>query len=208
MNKSIIKLLGITVIVTSLSLLTTQSQAEENKPKIRRPKASFFEQERKQKFGFADFVSSALDGSDNFFAADNSIKSLLSSPNKNQFYNATIPGTLIIGSRDKNSPNFLNITLQGGSLLNFTLSNPQYGGDPRIGTINVSGVPGVNTFQYIGSFSVKNDLVSGAIQLIDPKNPGQSIFIQLPATNIPNVKDDNTPISTSVFFNRGLPTDR
>jgi hypothetical protein len=208
MNKLIIKLLGITLIFTSLNLLTTPSQAEENKPKIRRPKASFFEQERKQKFGFADFVSSALDGADTFFAADNNVKALLASPNKNQFYNPTIPGTLTIVSRDRNSPNFLKISLEGGSLLNFNLSNAQYSKDPRIGTINVSGVPGVTTFQYTGSFSVKNDLVSGVVQLIDPKNPGQSIFIQLPATNIPNVQDKNTLISTPVFFNRGLPSDR
>lgn len=217
MNKLIIKLLGITVIVTSLNLLTTQSQAEENKPKIRRPKSSFFEQERKQKFGSSDFLPSALDGSDHFFATDNNIQTtqtiqtIQTNPNQtnpNQFYSPTIPGTLTIQSRDRNSPNFLNIALQGGSLLNFNLSNPQYSGDPRIGTINVSGIPGVTTFQYTGSFSAKGDLVSGAVQLIDPKNPGQSIFIQLPPTNIPNVRNKNTVISAPIFFNQGLATDR
>ena len=216
MNKSIIKLLGITLIVTSLSLLTTQSQAEENNPQKGRPKASFFEQERKQKFGFSDFVSSALDGSDTFFAADNNVKNLLAISKQNQFYNATMPmiGTLTIQSLDKNDSNFLNTILtgplpQGGSGTIFTLSHPNLSTDPRIGTINVSGIPGVTTFQYTGSFSIKGNLVSGAIQLIDPKNPQQSYFIQLPVTNIPNV-NNNTILTkpVSVIFSTGLPIDR
>ncbi|MFM2061129.1 MAG: hypothetical protein RLZZ507_799 [Cyanobacteriota bacterium] len=80
MKTSITKLLGITLIVTSITLFTNHIQAEENKPQIRRPKPSFFEQERKQKFGFADFVNSALDGVDTFFGADNTAQSILANP--------------------------------------------------------------------------------------------------------------------------------
>jgi hypothetical protein len=82
MKKSMTKLLGITLIVTSISLFTTHIQAQENQPKIRRPKASFFEQERKEKFGFADFINSALDGVDTFFGADNTAQSILANPNQ------------------------------------------------------------------------------------------------------------------------------
>lgn len=203
------------LVVTSITLLTTNSQAEENKPKVRRPKPSFFEQERKPRFGFGDFLNSALDGSDNFLSADNSVKTLLAPGNQNQFYNATNPGTLTVVSRDENSTDFLKINLDGGSILNFNLRDPKYNGDPRIGTIkvdnltsNIAGLTGVTNFQYRGSFSVNGNLVSGAVLLIDPKNPQQSIFIQLPARNIPNVNDENTPISAPVFFNIGFPSDR
>lgn len=91
MKTSITKLLGITLIVTSITLFTNHIQAEENKPQIRRPKTSFFEQERKEKFGFADFVNSALDGFDTFFGADNTAQSILANPNQSN--KPTSPGT-------------------------------------------------------------------------------------------------------------------
>lgn len=208
MKKSIIKLLVIPLIISSINGVNAHIQAQENKPQPPRPRPSFFEQERKPKFGFGDFVNSALDGVDNFFAADHNVKTLLANPN--QLYNPLNPATLTVNSRDENSPNFLNIDLQGSGL-NLTLGNPKYSGDPRVGTLDVLGgnaFPGATTIQYRGSFSTKGDLVTGSVQLFDPNNPNRTIFIHLDPTNIPNVNDENVPISAPVNFNLGLPTDR
>jgi len=209
MNQSIIKLLGATLIITSINLFATSSKADETQPVVHRPKPSFSEQPRKLRFGFGDFLDSALDGSDSFLVTGPLIA------NFNRFYNPQMQGTLTVDSRDQHSSNFLSTTLTGellsGELLFLQLNNPHFSGDPRIGTINVvrsTGIAGVTSFQYSGSFSVKGNLVSGAIELFNQKNPAQSIFIQLPPSTVANINNNNTQLMVPVTFSIGLPTDR
>ncbi len=195
---------------------STIAQATGNQPNRRRLRTPFFEEERKLRFGFGDFLQSALDGVDNLFSADpitnlsNATLNELSSP-----LAGNIAGTLTVGSRDEDNPNFLTTTFEAPGV-NLIFTKPSYGSDPRIGTITVDGSITVrgqtltfnNLRNYNGSFSVKNDLVNGAIQLVDPRNPGTTILIQLPPTTIPNVNDDDAPIRAGAVLSIGLPTDR
>ena len=60
---------------------------------------------------------------------------------------------------------------------------------------------------YNAGFSSKGNKVSGVLQVIDPNNPGNTIFIQLPVTTVSDT-DDNKPISAPGRLSIGLPTDR
>jgi hypothetical protein len=196
---------------------STIAQAEPSQPTRRRIKNPFFEQERKLRFGYGDFLESALDGADNFFAADSITNLSNVNLNAQPIPGAqNIPGVLTVGSRDQDDPNFLTTTYVAPGV-NLTFSNPSYGSDPRIGTLTVNGAIRVGDqslifnnlrANYSGSFSFNNNRVSGAVQVVDPSNPGNSIFIQLPPTIIPDVDNDNTPISAGAGFSTGLPTDR
>src|SRR5919202_1927486 len=117
---------------------TSIAQAESSQPTRRGIKNPVFEEERKLRFGYAGFLESALDGADNFFAADSITN--LSNVNLNA---QPIPGaqnilgTLTVENRNKNASNFLQTTFYApGVELIFT--NPSYGSDPRIGTITVT----------------------------------------------------------------------
>jgi|SRR5919199_1282520 hypothetical protein len=198
---------------------TPIAQAEPSQPTRRRLKNPFFEEERKLRFGYGGFLENALDGADNFFAADSITN--LSNATLNELSNPiaqNIDGLLSVGPRDKNNPNFLNITFvpTNSSIDSLNFKMPRYGSDPRIGTITVTGKIGTLNFigdrRYSGSFSinnisVNNARVSGAVQLVDPNNPGASILIQLPPTVIQNY-DDNTTITKPAVLSIGLPTDR
>lgn len=196
---------------------STIAQAEPSQPTRRRIKNPFFEQERKLRFGYGDFLESALDGADNFFAADSITNLSNVNLNAQPIPGAqNIPGVLTVGSRDQDDPNFLTTTYVAPGV-NLIFSNPGYGSDPRIGTLTVNGTIRVGAqslifnnlrANYSGSFSVNNNRVSGAVEVVDPSNPGNSIFIQLPPTIIPDVDNDNTPISAGAGFSTGLPTDR
>lgn len=88
---------------------TSPQNNDRNAP--RRPRPGFFEEERRQQFGFGNFLESALDGADNYFASDsisdlsNASLNPLSAPVINP-----INGTLTVLSRNENSPNFLKTT--------------------------------------------------------------------------------------------------
>jgi hypothetical protein len=195
---------------------STIAQATHSQPVRRRLRTPFFEEQRKLRFGSGDFLESALDGADNFFSTDS--VSNLSNATVNELSNPVaenVPGTLTVGSRDEDNPNFLRTRFRAPGV-DLVFSNPSYGSDPRIGSITVNGTITVGgrtlTFNgvrnYSGSFSIRNDRVRGAIQLVDPQNPGTTILIQLPPTIIPDVDDDDTPIRGGTRLSIGLPTDR
>jgi hypothetical protein len=198
---------------------TPIAQAEPSQPTRRRLRNPFFEEERKLRFGYGGFLESALDGADNFFAADSITNLSNVNVNAQPLPGAqNILGTLSVGSRNKNDPDFLNITFvpTNSSIDSLNFKMPRYGSDPRIGTITVTGNIGTLKFSgdrsYSGSFSinnisVNNARVSGAVQLVDPRNPGTTILIQLPPTDIQNY-DDNTTITKPAVLSIGLPTDR
>lgn len=195
---------------------TSPQPTDRNAP--RRPNPGFFEEERRQQFGFGKFLDSALDGADNYFASDS--VSELSNASLNPLSAPVISpinGTLTVLSRNENSPNFLKTTFAvTPDAPIVTLSSPQYGTDPRIGTLTVNGAVQANgktinfsgRRNYSGSFAIKDNNVSGAVQVVDPNDPSTTIFIQLPQTQIPNVDDDNQPLSAPAQLSIGLPSDR
>lgn len=202
------------------SITQSQSSADPttSQPAPTRPKPPFFEESRKARFGFGDFVQSALDGVQNYFSADliTNLSPQFSLNPLSDPLGSNLSGILTVQSRNKRDANYLTTTFIGPGV-NLTLSSPNQSADPRIGTINVNGTVTVNgrtiTFNnvrrdYSGSFATRNNDVSGAILVVDPQDPNTSIFIQLPLTNIPNVKNDRQPISGQAQFSIGLPSDR
>lgn len=205
-------------------------QATPSKPA--RPRPSFFEEERK--FGIGNFLESALDGTVNYFAAESinnlegAVNNFAANPinNFNNLANSSndaltsatarnISGILTVQSRDKNDANFLTTTFVSDvpGLVNLTFTSPIYGIDPRIGTVTVQNNQGTlninnGSRNYSGSFSVRNDVVSGAIQVVDPRNPSTTILIQVPPVFSSGSGDDSKPISVPASFSIGLPTDR
>jgi hypothetical protein len=227
---------GFTIVATSIataqeivenansiseSLIAQSTPSSPNRPRLTRP---FFEEQRKLKFGSGDFLESALNGADNFFAAD----SITNVSEQNMDLNApaipggqTIPGTLTVSSPDINEYNLLIATFVSTdpSVVNLTFSSPSYGPDPRMGELTVNGTITVGgktlTFDnvranYSGSYSFNNNRVSGVAEVVDPNNPGGTILIQLPVTTVENVDDDSQSLSESkpATLSIGLPTDR
>ena len=190
------------------------SQATKTKPAASppRPKTAFFEEERRPRFGFGDFLNSALDGADNSFSSDSVQKSPITLEPLSAVFTTGIDGTLTVGIND-NQANFLigNFISTDGTNLQF--SNVNSGSSPQRGTLTVGGTifingvptPVIGVRQYSASGNENNGFVSATVQLVDPNNPSQAIFIQVPATR--NSGDRNTasgPANLSI----GRPIDR
>ena len=183
----------------------------------RRLRTSFFEEERKPKFGFGDFLRSALDGSQNAFADPAKVSEFTLDLIRNPQLN-NLDGTITVQSLDDDNNNFLltNFTATNESAtLNF--SNINQGSDPRQGTLTVNGTATVdgqtlqfNNIQadYNVGFSEQNDNVSAVLLVTDPDNPENSFFIEIPPTEIPGFDDDDGLQSTPANLTIGLPTDR
>jgi len=75
------------------------SQATQTKPAASRPrpKPAFFEEERRPRFGFGDFLNSALDGADNSFSSDSVQKSSITLEPLSVVVTTGIDGILTVG---------------------------------------------------------------------------------------------------------------
>jgi hypothetical protein len=275
------------------------SQATQTKPAASRPRPrpAFFEEERRPRFGFGDFLNSALDGVDNSFSGDavqnsptitldpvsggfmgisgtltvginENIRMGDPSPGGSNVIPPTIggPGTEginpnpptigepitgdinenppIIGepgtgsnfvsdspirasrigaingnlrqassTDQRNNPGFLNGSFISTDGTNLQFSNVMPGSSPQRGTLTVQGnilINGVLTpvngvREYSAGGNENNGFVSATVQLVDPNNPSQAIFIQVPATrNLGNRNTASGPANLSI----GRPIDR
>jgi len=96
---------------------------------------------------------------------------------------------------------------------NLQFSNVMPGSSPQRGTLTVQGnilINGVLTpvngvREYSAGGNENNGFVSATVQLVDPNNPSQAIFIQVPATrNLGNRNTASGPANLSI----GRPIDR
>ncbi len=193
---------------------TSESTTETTPQPRRQGRPIFIEQERK--FGGGSFLDSAVNGIDNTFPDPAKVSGFRSDPLSNELTN--IQGTIRVESRDDNSDNFLDTHFfDDGGFADITLTDANPGSNPQLGTVTVYGTVTLNNGQtlqfnnipatYNAGFSSKGNKVSGVLQVIDPNNPGNTIFIQLPVTTVPDT-DDNKPISAPGSLSIGLPTDR
>ena len=261
------------------------SQATQTKPAASRPRprTAFFEEERRPRFGFGDFLNSALDGGDNAFSSDSVQNSptITLDPLSGGFMgisgNLTVginenlrtigdpgtgginvipptigdpgteginpnpptigaPGTEGINpnpptrsasrtggingnlrqassSDQRNDRGFLNGSFISTDGTNLQFSNVIPGSSPQRGTLTVQGnilINGVLTpvngvREYSAGGNENNGFVSATVQLVDPNNPSQAIFIQVPATrNLGNRNTASGPANLSI----GRPIDR
>jgi len=277
------------------------SQATETKPAASRPRprTAFFEEERRPRFGFGDFLNSALDGVDNSFSSDavQNSPTITLDPVSGGFMG--ISGTLTVGinenirtmsdpgtgginvipptiggpstgginvipptiggpgteginvipptigepatgsinqnpvpvrtatrtggingnlrqassSDQRNARGFLNGSFISTDGTNLQFSNVIPGSSPQRGTLTVQGnilINGVLTpvngvREYSAGGNENNGFVSATLQLVDPNNPSQAIFIQVPATrNLGNRNTASGPANLSI----GRPIDR
>ncbi len=193
----------------------TSETTTETVPQPRRQGRPYFiEQERK--FGGGSFLDSAVNGIDNTFPDPAKVSGFRSDPLSNELTN--IQGTITVESRDDDDDNFLDTHFfDDAGFADIELTNANPGSNPQLGTVTVSGSVTLNNGQtikfndvpatYNAGFSSKGNKVSGVLQVIDPNNPGNTIFIQLPVTTVPDT-DDNQPISAPGSLSIGLPTDR
>lgn len=201
--------------------IVAQSSDNPSTPR-RRIKPSFFEEERRARFGFGDFLESALDGRQNAFGSDDTTSII-----QNIAFDAiSIPvlqglsGTITVSDfEDNDIGTFLNTTFVGENVnLQFTNSVPN--SDERTGSITVNGTVTTNgrTFifenqvrEYNAGFSNKGDDVSAVFLIVDPNDPDTAIFIQLPRTGVEgadDLNDDDDVVSGPANLTIGLPTDR
>jgi hypothetical protein len=275
------------------------SQATQTKPAASRPRprTAFFEEERRPRFGFGDFLNSALDGVDNSFSGDavQNSPTITLDPVSGGFMG--ISGTLTVGINEnirmsapstggmnvipptigdpgtggsnvisptigepvtgginenppiigeqgtgsnfvsdspirasrtgaingnlrqasstdqRNNPGFLNGSFISTDGTNLQFSNVMPGSSPQRGTLTVQGnilINGVLTpvngvREYSAGGNENNGFVSATVQLVDPNNPSQAIFIQVPATrNLGNRNTASGPANLSI----GRPIDR
>lgn len=191
------------------SELTPEEEAARDAARRMRP--TFFEEERKPRFGFGDFVRSALDGEQNAFADPAKISGFSTNLLSNTLTTG-INGTITINNLNPQSSGFLQSGqfVGNGTQINFTNINRQ--SDPRLGQATVNGT--VNgqpispfTADYNAGYSENNVTATGAALFTNLENPQQSILIQLLETNIQGY-DDNTPLTGPASLSIGLPTDR
>ncbi|WP_341735551.1 hypothetical protein [Microcoleus sp. CAWBG640] len=193
---------------------TLIAQATETQPAAPRPRprTAFFEEERRPRFGFGDFLNSALDGADNAFSGDSVQNSPITLEPLSGVFTTGINGTLTVGINDNRS-DFLQGNFSATDGTNLQFSNVISGSSPQRGTLNVNGTilingvpnPVIGVREYSASGNENNGFVSATVQLVDPNNPSQAIFIQVPASR--NSGDRNTvrgPANLSI----GRPIDR
>lgn len=205
---------NLTFAASSLAQTATPDNAVQAKPRLR---ATFFEEERRlRRFGFGDFLRSALDGEQNAFADPAKISGFERSFNPLYARPGNVSGTLSVASTDEDDSNFLSTTFNSafGSL---QFSSVQQDSDFRTGTLTVNGTINANgrnvTFvntpaTYNAGISNKDDSVSAVILIADPANPTQSLYIQLPPTNIAGYEGSDSIPPTPASLSVGYPSDR
>lgn len=194
---------------------STSTTTRQVRPRLR---ATFFEEERRlRRFGFGDFLRSALDSEQNAFADPAKISNFAAS-NSNPLYErpGDIQGTLSVASTNEDNPNYL-VTNFNSEFGNLTFTNVQQNSSFQTGTLTVNGTVLANgrniTFantraNYSAGASNKDDNVSAVILVTDPNDPTRSIFIQLPPTNIAGFDDLESIPPTPAGLSIGIPTDR
>jgi hypothetical protein len=204
-----------TEVETETQVETTVENTETPKaPK--RLRATFFEEERRLKFGDGLFLQSALDGAQNAFPDPAKIGNF----NSDLIRNGTQQrGLLSVESLDEDDSNFLVTNFndaETGTTLKFQDINRN--SNDRTGVLTVHGtvigddgqVYNFNNVRadYIAGYSEQGDQVSAVLLVTDPNNPSQSILIEVDPVYAPEFQDrkriNNQPASLSI----GLPTDR
>jgi hypothetical protein len=186
-----------------------------------RPCPCFFEQERRPRFGFGDFLDSAINGADNALSSDpvQNTPSVRLQPLSRTADSPSLEnpsrGILEIGINSDRSDFLQGTFISNNGSASLTFTDTQQSSTPQRGNLTMQNgsfviINGVRTpisgrFQYNGSGNDKNDIFSGTVQLIDPNNPNQAIFIQVTPT--PNQGNDDRakgPANLSI----GRPIDR
>lgn len=209
--------LGATLSIANISLAQTapaSNNAVQAKPRLR---GTFFEEERKlQRFGFGNFLRSALDGEQNAFADPAKISGFERDANPLYASPGNVAGELSVVSTNEDNPNFLT-TEFNSAFGTLQFNSVQQNSDFRTGSLTVNGTISANgrtvTFNntpatYNAGISSKNDVVSAVILVADPNNPGQSIYIQLPPTNVAGYENLEGLPSSPASLSIGFPTDR
>lgn len=192
------------------------ANAVQAKPRLR---ATFFEEERRlRRFGFGDFLRSALDGEQNAFADPAKVSGFEADANPLYARPGDVSGTLSVRSTNEDNPNFLLTTFNSNrNVGSLQFSSVRQNSDFRTGTLTVNGtitangqtVNFVNTpATYNAGISNKSNNVSTVILVTDPNNPAQSLYIQLPPTNIANYQNSDRIPPTPASLSIGFPTDR
>ena len=211
--------LGVNLAFASNSFAQTApnpANAAQAKPRLR---ATFFEEERRLgRFGFGDFLRSALDSEQNAFADPAKISGFEQSFNPLYARPGNISGTLSVESTNEDNPNFLRTNFNSdrnfGSL---QFSSVQQNSDFRTGNLTVNGTITANgqTINFVNApatynagISSKDNNVSAVILIADPNNPTQSLYIQLPPTNITGYAGSDSIPPTPASLSIGFPSDR
>ncbi len=176
-----------------------------------RLRATFFEEERRLRYGFTDFPEAALDGASNSinsrFDPDTLNTDPVISANPDQ-----LPGTLTIVNRNSNSANFLQGTFVAANRqrVRINQANPD-DGNPQTGdvTLTVNGIPGFTNGRYRAGYSQRGDRATGSIEITNVNNPNQVLMIQIPETDIPaNQRSFNSRLRRPATLSIGRPVDR
>jgi hypothetical protein len=190
-----------------------------------RLRATFFEQDRRLRYGFTDFLEAALDG------AGNTINSSIRNPgfDTNAIVAPTpdqLPGQLTINNTNSDSSDFLRgaFTANGqvGSGLTITNVNRD-SGSPQTGDISISGsvtvqnpdgttrvqTINIQNGRYRAGVSSRGNLFRGTIEITDPNNRDQTILIDVPQTRITDAEaDQDRVINRPATLSIGRPVDR
>lgn len=178
-----------------------------------RVRATFFEEERRLRFGFTNFLDAALDGAGN--AINTNIRNpevFIPAPTVST--DPPLPGVLVVESRDRNDPNFLvsNFTADTVGTVRITRVSPdssaQTGNiDLQLVSINGQTFDVVNG-RYRASGAANGDRFSGVIEVTDPTNPTRAIFIQVPPTTSADASNNSQRLSGRATVSVGRPVDR
>jgi hypothetical protein len=204
-------------------------QDEKARAAARRMRPTFFEQERRPRFGFGDFLGSALDGAQNAFAdpVKIAVRQYPGEFNQNFLRNPRfqdIDGVLTVVNPDTDSDNFLDgtnfaTTLSDGmteARITFSNVNPNANFQTGNLTVTVSGVVNgqpVNFSsrgQYRAGYSRNGSFGAAVLSVTDPDNPENTILIQVPPQFIEGIEnaDENQTFSANGVLSIGVPTDR
>lgn len=174
-------------------------------------RSTFFEEERRLRFGFTDFLDAALDG------AGNALNTNIRNPDAFVLDNLPLSGatplrllgTLTVQSRNEDDPTFLQSTFNANGQDIVNIANVRPNSNPQTGTLDLTlnGTPLLNA-PYRASATEKNDRYSGLVEVTDPRNPAQVILIEVLPTSFPGASNTSQPVSGSARLSIGRPVDR
>jgi hypothetical protein len=197
-------------LIVNQPVFSQESETEPTQPR-KRLRATFFEEERRLKFGDGLFLQSALDGAQNAFPDPAKIGNFNSDLIRN---GRPIDGTVVIQSRDSDDSNYLWTDFNPSdpsrySSFQFRDVVPNSSNE-TIGRVTVIGDPSF-TGRYNAGYSSEGDKFGATILVTDPNNPNQSILIEVRPVSLENFSDldDSQPTPPArATLTTGLPTDR